>query len=322
MRLTFKQISYISEVARKGSITAACSDLRISQSSVLAAIKIAEEEIGTTIFVRRAGHGVEITPAGQKFLVSVRRLLAAGLDFDRTISEFSSEATPVIRVGCFSPFGGLLIPPVLRRFIDTNGDCEIVLLEGDQVQLRNWIMNGSVDLVVTYDIGEEYGSGITPICKLPAHALLRSDDPASKSPTISMAELAERPLILLDLPETRTYLMALFDFVATRPKIGLRTRSYETIRSAVSSGLGASILNIRPTLESSPDSPDLRRIPISDKLRQPTLLVADPYGESKPVYVRSFIHILHQYFAELGPERFAVASKEFAKDLIFPRPTC
>lgn len=320
MRLSFRQIEYIREVARQRSISAACKEFGISQSSIIAAIDVAEDETGTRLFDRRKGHGIEITPAGQRFLVSARRLLAASSDFSKSLDTLSQTASTTIRVGCFSPFGALLIPPVLRRFVDAYGACEIVLLEGDQVQLRDWLATGAVDLVVTYDIGEEFGSGITPICKFPAHAVLRSDDPIAKKGVISMDELAKRPLILLDLPETRTYLMALFDFTARRPKIGLRTRSYETIRAAVTNGFGASILNIKPSQESSPDSDDIRRIPISDRLRQPTLLVADPYGNLKPGYVRAFIHVLHQYLVDLGPDNFAVVRKEFANDLIFPIP--
>ena len=286
----------------------------------LAAIRIAEEDIGTTIFARRAGHGIAITPAGQRFLVSARRFLAAGAEFERNMTEFSEHQTPILRVGCFSPFGALLIPPVLRRFIEVNGECEIVLLEGNQIELRNWLANGSVDLVVMYDIALDQPSAATPICKFPAHALLRRDDPAAEQSEISMEELAKRPLILLDLPETSTYLLALFDFVANRPKIGLRTRSHETIRSAVSNGFGASVLNIRPGREASPDGVDLRRVPISDPLRQPTLMVFDPYGDQKPQYVRSFILILHQYLEDLGSENFAVAKKEYSGDLLSPKP--
>ena len=320
MRLSYRQIEYLREVARKGSISAACKEFGISPSSILAAIKVAEEETGTTIFARRAGHGVEITPAGQRFFVSVRRFLAAGLEFERSIFEFSEHHTPVIRIGCFSPLGGLLIPPVLRRYIQANGDCEVVLQEGDQIQLRNWLATGTLDLVRTYDIGEEFSGAITPICKFPAHAVLRRDDPLAKLDSISMEQLAERPLILLDLPETRTYLVTLFDFAARRPKIGLRTRSYETVRAAVANGLGVSVLNIRPSKEASPDSKELRRVPISDPLKQPTLIVADPYGDQKPAYVRSFIRTLYRYLIELGPRNFAVVKQEFAKDLIYSRP--
>ncbi len=319
-RLTFRQVEYLREIDRQGSIAGACKELRISQSSILAAIRVAEETTGARLFNRRKGHGIELTPAGQKFLVSARRFLAAGSDFFTSLDQFSRSRPATVRLGCFSPLGALLIPPVLKRFVAAHGDCEFILFEGDQIELRNWLATGALDLVVTYDIGEEYGSAITPICKFPAHALVRADDPLTEKGAVSMEELSQRPLILLDLPETRTYLMALFDFVARRPKVGLRTRSYETIRSAVSNGLGVSVLNIRPSLEASPDGPDLKRIPISDKLRQPTLLVADPYGEQKPGYVRAFIHALYRYLADLGPERFSVVLPEFAQDLLYPEP--
>jgi DNA-binding transcriptional LysR family regulator len=320
MPLTLRQVEYVVLVAKLGSISAACSELRISQSSILAAIETAEEAAGTRVFDRRKGHGVVVTPAGQKFLVSARRFLSAGADFYASLDELAHSSRHTIRVGCFSPLGPLLVPPVLKRMAGEIGETEIVLYEGDQVELRNWLTTGVLDAVVTYDIGEEYGSGITPICKVPAHALVRHDDSLARQDTVSMEELSHRPLVLLDLPETRTYLMALFDFVARRPKLGLRTRSYETIRAAVSNGLGVSVLNIKPSREASPDGPELRRIPISDNLRQPTLLVADPYGDTKPAYVKGLIRSLHQYISELGPSNFAVFKPGHGEDLIYPAP--
>lgn len=320
MSITLRQVEYVVQVAMHGSISAACTELRISQSSILAAIDIAEQSAGTRVFERRKGHGVVVTPAGQKFLVSARRFLSASVDFYASLDELAHSGQHAIRVGCFSPLGALLIPPVVKRMAAEFGETEFILYEGDQVELRSWLIAGMLDVVVTYDIGEEYGSGITPICKIPAHALVRFDDSLAKQKTITMDELSQRPLVLLDLPETRTYLMALFDFVARRPKIGLRTRSYETIRSAVSNGLGVSVLNIRPNSEASPDGPELCRIPISDPLRQPKLVVVDPYGDNKPAYVKGFIRNLHQYILELGPSKFAVIQEGEGHDLIYPSP--
>jgi DNA-binding transcriptional LysR family regulator len=131
-----------------------------------------------------------------------------------------------------------------------------------------------------------------------------------------MRELAERPLILLDLPETRAYLLTLFDFAARRPKVALRTRSYETVRAAVVNGLGVSVLNMRPHHLASPDHEALVRVPISDPLRQPTLIVIDPYGDQKPAYLQSFIAMLFAHLQDLGPENFAVTTPEMAKSLM------
>jgi DNA-binding transcriptional LysR family regulator len=320
MRLTHRQLDYIREVAAKGSISDACKSLRISSSSILAAISTAEDEIGTRIFTRRAGHGVEVTPAGQRFLVSVRRFLAAGLEFERSTHEFADRPAPVLRLGCFSPLGALLIPPVIRRYIDAYGNCDIVLQEGDQGELRGWLATGELDLVLTYDIGEEFTGAVTPVCRFPAHALLRRDDPLARQDSVSMQDLAERPLILLDLPETRTYLLTLFDFAARRPKVALRTRSYETVRAAVVNGLGVSVLNMRPHQLASPDHETLIRLPISDPLRQPTLIVIDPYGDHKPAYVQSFIAMLFAHLQELGPSNFAVTLPAMAHGLICKPP--
>ena len=317
MRLTHRQLEYLSEVAMRGSVSAACRTFRISPSSILAAIRIAEEDIGTTVFTRRPGQGMEATPAGQAFLISVRRFLAAGLEFERSVSKFADSHAPTLRLGCFSPLGGILIPPVLRRYIDSYGDCEINLMEGDQVELRSWLESGLLDLVVTYDLGEQFTGAMTPICRVPAHALLRADDPLARLRSVSMRQLVDRPLILLDLPETRTYLLTLFDLTGRRPRVALRTRSYETVRAAVANGLGVSVLNIRPHHEASPDSDKLLRRPISDPLRQPTLVVADPYGPQKPAYVTAFIETLHRYLIELGPKNFAVAPANVS-ELIYP----
>ena len=319
MKLTFRQIEYVHEAGQLKSITAAGKKLNISQSSIVAAINLAEEITGATLFYRRKGHGMEVTPAGQEFLISARRVLASNEEFERSLLSFSNPSTPTLRLGCFSPFGSILIPPVLKRYIATNGKCSINLLEGDQTELRNWLTAGDVDLVVTYDIGEMYGVGVTPICKCPAHALLNRNDPDASKETISMKVLSRKPHILLDLPETRSYLLALLDYTGQRPEIVLRTRSYNTIRTAVANGLGASILNIRPA-SSGRDTSSLVRVPISDNLADPTLVVADPYGENKPEYVRSFIRVLHQYFSDLGPEKFAVVREKDADGLLFDAP--
>ncbi|GLO70757.1 LysR family transcriptional regulator [Phaeobacter inhibens] len=319
MRLTYKQVAYIREIAKRGSITDACKALHISQSSLLAAVEAAEQTTKTRLFHKRRGHGVILTPAGKTFLNSAQKFLAAGAEFGKTLDEFSVRAPQILRLGCFSPFGALLLPPLIKRYSEKYGSSEILLREGDQVQLRSWLASGDVDLIVTYDIGDEFTGELTPICKFPAHALLNIDDEHACCQSISMAELADKPLILLDLPETRAYLLALFDLTARRPTIALRTRSYQTIRSAVASGLGASLLNIGPS-ETSPDTESIVRIPISDPLKQPTLLVANPYGELKPDYVRDFIDVVFDYFTELGPDEFAVVLPEFANDLLYERP--
>eukprot|EP01034_Spumella_vulgaris_P007982 gene7982-10167_t len=51
-------VRYVAEVARLGSIQAAARELSISQSSILAAIDLAEADIGARMFMRRPSQGM------------------------------------------------------------------------------------------------------------------------------------------------------------------------------------------------------------------------------------------------------------------------
>jgi molybdate transport repressor ModE-like protein len=55
MNISLRQIRYIHVVSECGSIQSASRDLRISPSSILAAIEIAETELGAKIFDRANG---------------------------------------------------------------------------------------------------------------------------------------------------------------------------------------------------------------------------------------------------------------------------
>ena len=311
MNLSTRQIRYVCEVARLGSIQAACTALHISQSSILAAIRLAEHELKATIFDRRPARGVQITPAGERFVTAARVLLDADAEFGRLIGSLSRHTPPTIRVGCFEPFGSLFLAGLLKQFSDAVGQVSIRLYEGDQRQLYEWLNNGTVDVVVTYNIGPNFGAdGYTPICKVPPHAILPADNPLAQMPQISIADLAKHPFVLLDLPQTSTYLVTLFDVLAERPTISLHTRSYETVRSAVAAGFGVSILNMRPTGRAIPDTANLVRRPLTDDFPAPHLIVADIYGASKPHFVKTLIQMVRDYFWALGAEGYAVTTSD------------
>ena len=318
MRLSLRQIHYVSEVGRLGGIQAAARRLMISQSSIMAAIDRAETELGGAIFDRRPARGVVVTPAGARFLQAARRLLAAEAEFERALDVLHDAAPPVVRIGCFEPFGPLFMTTILRRYLDEAGAPEISLMGGDQTELHAWLDAGSVDIVVTYDIGPAFATSITPICRVPTHAILPADDPLAAQDAVSILDLAERPIVLLDLPHTSAFLLAVFDLYGRRPRVQLRTRTYETVRSAVASGLGVSVLNMRPLSAASPDGSGLVRRPILDELPTPTLIAVDIYGELKPLFVRRLIALLRRFFAEMGPERFAVSLPERYPALLVP----
>lgn len=318
MNLTIRQLRYVCEVGALGSVQAASKSLHISQSSILAAITLAEGEMGARIFERRPARGVRTTPAGELFIGAARIMLSAATEFDRAIGDLAARVPKVLRIGCFEPFGALFMPEMLRLYVDRFGDVEIKLLEGDQVQLQTWLAEGLVDLAVLYDIGPITTGTVTRICKVPAHAVLHAEDPLATREAVWLSEIATRPFVLLDMPQTATYLLTLFDILARRPEVRFHTRSYETVRSAVASGFGMSILNMRPIGRATADGNAIVRRPILDELPPPSIITLDLYGNSKPMFVQVFIETLQRFFRDVGPTRFSVVTKERASSLLWP----
>ncbi len=317
MSLTLRQIRYVAEVARLGSIQAASRELGISQSSILAAIDLAEADIAARMFTRRPSKGMQTTPAGERYIAAARGLLSAEAEFVREIGALADRPRS-IRIGCFEPFGPLFMPEVLRRLVARTGAMNIELFEGDQAQLRVWLETGFVDAAVTYDIGSPFVGSITPVCRMPAHLLMRADDPLAAKDVVSLADFVDHPMVLLDLPQTATYFSTIFEMTGRSRHIGFRTRSYETVRAAVGAGFGVALLNMRPSAGVMEDGPLLARRPLLEDLPPPTLIVVDPYGERKPAFLRDFITEMLAYFRELGPNRFAVTTPERAHLLIDP----
>lgn len=316
MALSLRQVRYVAEVARLGSIQAAARELSISQSSILAAIDLAEADIGARMFMRRPSQGMRTTPAGERFAAAARGLLAAETEFAREIGSLAEGPPRGIRLGCFVPFGPLFMPEVLRRLVARTGPMDITLMEADQQQLRDWLDTGHIDAAVTYEMGPPFNGDITRICRMPAHVLMRADDPFAALDAVPLAALAERSLILLDLPQTGAYLSSIIDMSGLGRRIGFRARTYESVRTAVACDFGLAILNMRPISPVMGDAPLLCRRPIADPLPPPTLIVVDPYGDQKPRFLIDFIAEVHALFRELGPRRFAVARPEQEPELL------
>lgn len=297
INLTLRQLRYITVVAETGSIAAAARACRIAHSSILAALSQAEIEMCARLFDRRPSRGVSLTPAGERFVASARRLLAAEAEFERTMDRYNEGMPPVFRVGCFEPFGALFMPELLQRFTE-GADIEVQLYEGGQIQLVDWLEANVVDAIVTYDIDPRLPDDASFLARVPAHALIRIDDALAQHSAVSLSELAQRPFVLLDLPQSSAWLLALFDLAGQRPKIAFRTRSYESVRAAVACGFGFSILNMRPIGRGSPDSDELVRRPLTDDLPVPHLMVADRYGTAKPSFLRRFTVLAQAFFED------------------------
>ena len=76
--MDLKELDYIVTVADEGSISRAAEKLFVAQSSLSQAVRLIEQDLGTSVFVRTA-RGVRLTAAGRRlFLMPDRSCSSTG----------------------------------------------------------------------------------------------------------------------------------------------------------------------------------------------------------------------------------------------------
>lgn len=88
--MTLKQLEYIVEISRSGSINKAAQNLYVAQPSLSAAIKQLEQELHFSIF-RRKSSGIELTSEGKILLASAKLIVDEAERIHRIPELFDSQ---------------------------------------------------------------------------------------------------------------------------------------------------------------------------------------------------------------------------------------
>ncbi|WP_439816460.1 LysR family transcriptional regulator [Zavarzinia sp. CC-PAN008] len=259
MRFTLKQIAYFVAAAEAGSIAVASLRIHISPPSISAAIAALEAEFGFQLFIRHHAQGLSLTPQGQRFLNEARSLLNQAEDLAAAASELSTRVGGVLNIGCLSTLYPLVVPELLHVFRQRHPSVRVEALAGHHEELLARLRGGQISLVLGYDLGVRAPDiDFAPLATLPPFAFVSSAHPLADAGRVALETLAPEPFLLLDMPVSRDYFLALFHRAGLVPQIGGRFEHIEIIRSLVARGEGFGIANAPPRNRMSLDGHPLR----------------------------------------------------------------
>ena len=96
----------------------------------------------------------------------------------------------------------------------------------------------------------------------------------AKKKRVSLHDLANEPLILLDILPSRTYFTRLLESQGITPKISFASPSLELVRGLVGQGLGYSLLITRPHGDATYDGEQLAIRPIVEEVEDGVIAIA------------------------------------------------
>ena len=162
-----------------------------------------------------------------------------------------------ISIGCFVTLAPLVSAAFRRSFSDKFPHVEVTMREGNQVELLAMLARAEIDVAITYDLDIPTGYDFEGLIDLPPQLILATDDPLVEKDNITIEDLVEQPMVLLDLPLSSNYFLSLFQGRGLRPQIAERVSNLSSLRSLVANGFGYGLLNVSTKTNLAPDGKKL-----------------------------------------------------------------
>ncbi|WP_223475912.1 LysR family transcriptional regulator [Oricola indica] len=296
MNITIRQLQYVVVASRKRSIQGAASELNISTSSILMAIDKFEQEFGIQLFVRQRAKGLVTTAAGESAIARTIRMLDEAEAFVRDLSGGGQVLSGELRVGSFTSISPNIAPQVIRELRAAFPELIVHLSEGDIISIQRSLRDGAVDILLTYDAGLWDEFDFEFLAKAPPHVVLATSDPLAEKERISLEDLSDRTLLLLNLPQSRNYVQSIFEHAGVRPGPIQRLESFEMVRASAAAGLGAAILNIRPCTDTTYCGLPVVCRPLVEAEPCPNIVLATRRGSRVSRRAQAFASICRQFF--------------------------
>lgn len=207
---TLRQLKYFVEVAKHGSISAAADALYVSQPGVSAAVTQLENMLEVQLFIRRKARGVTLTPAGRSLVGMARELLNHADDVMTLGRSLDSSLAGPLRVGFYHTIGPHILPGLLAAFRTQCPQVDVSIHEADLAQLHAAMENGEIELAILYDLDLEPQFDRLQLLGLPPYILAAGGSKLAQHQSVSIQELADKSMILLDLPYSSEYFRMLF----------------------------------------------------------------------------------------------------------------
>ena len=243
--MKLQQLRYLCEVAKSGlNVSQAAESLHTSQPGVSKQIRLLEEELGVDVFVRNGKRVVGITEPGRRILAIAERVLLEANNLKEAGREFTDDSGGNLTIATTHTQARYVLPPVITRFVADWPGINLVLHQGNPVQVAEQVVGGNADLAIATE-----GVGLYPDLILlpcyqwnrslvvpPGHPLLEVHHP-------SLESLAQFPLITYDYAFTgRSKMNDAFESRGLRPRVAITALDSDVIKTYVGLGLGVGIV--------------------------------------------------------------------------------
>lgn len=245
-KFTFRQLELFAALPEHTTLGSAAQQLHISESALSHAVSELEAALGEQLCIRRKAKGMHLTPTGRHFAKRAGELLREASALADGLGELRGELKGPVSLGCYTGLASNVLPAVLEGMARLHPKVEISITVGDHSDLLPALEDGTLDTAIVYDIGLPADVERKVIYTTEVMAVLGANDPLGQEDDVDLADLATKPLIMLNTAPSTEYTQLMFSQRGIKPHLGAVVPQIDLVRAMVGRGLGYSLLMSRP----------------------------------------------------------------------------
>lgn len=237
--MTLAQLQAFSALAARGSFTVAAAQLGISQSGLSHAIRALEQEWGVALFSRNSGR-IALTDIGSRLLPRAQAMLGIAETLRQEALDARGLRQGTLRIGSFGPTASIrLLPPILERFRHQFPGVALLIDEGPDRQVHQWLLDGRIDIGFVTLPDERFEA--IPLLEDQMVAIVPEGHPLATKRKVTLADLCNEPFVLTEAGSA-DIVHRMFMIARLRPDIRYRTSQLLSTLDVVARGDGVTII--------------------------------------------------------------------------------
>jgi LysR family transcriptional regulator for metE and metH len=294
MGLELRHLRLVRAIADQGTMTQAAVVLHLSQSALSHQLREIEAALAARLF-HRAGRRMILTPAGERLLVTSRRVLRDVETVESEIGGPSAGQRGTLRLStqCITAYHWLpsRIGLLKQQLPDVDVDIRV---EATADPVR-FLLRGQLDLAVVHSHSANDGLEEFPLFSDEVVALVHPKSPLARKTFLTARDFAGSIVLMYPVAEETTLLFQRMLLPAgIEPAKVLKIQLTAAILEMARENLGIGILP-RWSAQPAIARRELRAVRLSEKGLHRHWKALIPRHEQTPGYVRAFIDILARH---------------------------
>ncbi|RJX31769.1 MAG: LysR family transcriptional regulator [Oxalobacter sp.] len=235
-------LAIIAAVERQGTLTAAASELCLTQSALSHSMRKLEEQLGTDVWLRE-GRSLRLTPAGQYLLSVANRVLPQFSLAEERMRQFARGERGTLRIGMECHPCNQWLMKIASAYLANWPDVDLDVRQKFQFGGIGALFGHDIDMLVTPDPLYKTGLRFVPVFDYEQVLVVGLRHPLRKASFVMPEQLADETLITYPVEVERLDIFAQFLLPAgITPKRHKLIETTEIMLQMVASGRGVAAL--------------------------------------------------------------------------------